>query len=63
MATVTKPRTNPDDILRRVDEDGVEFIRFWFTDIWPEGYTSQRIYDEYGNPIIAGRIGRVRERE
>jgi quercetin dioxygenase-like cupin family protein len=38
-------------------------IRYWFTDIWPEGYTSQRIYDEYGNPIIAGRIGRVRERE
>ena len=33
MATVTKPRTDPDDILRRVDEDGVEFIRFWFTDI------------------------------
>jgi mannose-6-phosphate isomerase-like protein (cupin superfamily) len=37
-------------------------IRFWFTDIWPEGYTSQRIYDEFGNPIIAGRIERVRER-
>ena len=33
MATVTKPRTDPDDILRRVEEDGVEFIRFWFTDI------------------------------
>jgi quercetin dioxygenase-like cupin family protein len=38
-------------------------IRFWFTDIWPEGYTSQRIYDDLGNPIIAGRIARVRERE
>jgi quercetin dioxygenase-like cupin family protein len=37
-------------------------IRFWFTDIWPEGYTAQRIYDEFGNPIIAGRIERVRER-
>src|SRR6266513_8908 len=33
MATVTKPRTDPDDVLRRVDEDGVEFIRVWFTDI------------------------------
>ena len=33
MATVPKPRTDPDDILRRVEEDGVEFIRFWFTDI------------------------------
>ncbi|HEY7152288.1 MAG TPA: glutamine synthetase beta-grasp domain-containing protein, partial [Solirubrobacterales bacterium] len=33
MATVTKPRTDPDDILRRVEDDGVEFIRFWFTDI------------------------------
>jgi len=38
-------------------------IRYWFTDIWPEGYTSQRIHDEFGNPIIAGRIDRVRERE
>jgi quercetin dioxygenase-like cupin family protein len=38
-------------------------IRYWFTDIWPEGYTSQRIYDDLGNPIIAGRIARVRERE
>src|SRR5919198_5900099 len=33
MATATKPRSGPDDILRRVDEDGVEFIRLWFTDI------------------------------
>jgi quercetin dioxygenase-like cupin family protein len=31
-------------------------IRAWFTDIWPEGYTSQRIYDETGKPIISGRI-------
>lgn len=37
-------------------------IRFWFTDMWPEGYRSQRIYDESGNPIIAGKIERVRER-
>jgi glutamine synthetase len=33
MATVAEPRTSADDILRRVDADGVEFIRFWFTDI------------------------------
>ncbi|HLH23881.1 MAG TPA: cupin domain-containing protein [Chloroflexota bacterium] len=37
-------------------------IRYWFTDIWPEGYTAQRCYDEYGQPIIAGMIERVRER-
>jgi quercetin dioxygenase-like cupin family protein len=37
-------------------------IRQWFTDLWPEGFTSQRIYDEKGNPIVAGRIERKRER-
>lgn len=31
-------------------------IRTWFTDIWPEGFTSQRIYDAAGMPIEAGRI-------
>ena len=38
-------------------------IRFWFTGIWPEGYTSQRIYDAEGRPIEAGAIERVRERD
>jgi hypothetical protein len=33
MATITKPLPGPQDTLRRVDEDGVEFIRLWFTDI------------------------------
>ena len=33
MATATKPSTNPEDIIARVEEDGVEFIRLWFTDI------------------------------
>ncbi len=37
-------------------------IRTWFTEIWPEGYTNQRIYDEQGKPIEAGRIIRNRER-
>lgn len=37
-------------------------IRTWFTEIWPEGYTNQRIYDAYGKPIEAGRIERHRER-
>lgn len=37
-------------------------IRFWFTDIWPQGYTSKRVHDESGRPIIAGPIERVRER-
>jgi glutamine synthetase len=33
LATATKPSTKPEDIVARVDEDGVEFIRLWFTDI------------------------------
>ncbi len=33
MATATTPSTNPQDIVARADEDGVEFIRLWFTDI------------------------------
>ncbi len=33
MATTSKPATSPKDILSRVEEDGVEFIRFWFTDV------------------------------
>jgi glutamine synthetase len=31
--TATTPSTNHKDIIARVDEDGVEFIRLWFTDI------------------------------
>jgi len=30
-------------------------IRYWFTDLWPEGYAPQRIYDEDGQPLVAGR--------
>ena len=43
-------------------------VRYWFTDIWPEGYTPQRIYDEQGRAIEAGWIdgqqpeGRARPR-
>jgi mannose-6-phosphate isomerase-like protein (cupin superfamily) len=37
-------------------------IRSWFTDVWPEGFTNQRINDKYGNPIEAGPIVRQRER-
>src|SRR5947208_3045519 len=33
VSTVTAPTTTPEDVLRRVDEDHVEFIRLWFTDI------------------------------
>jgi glutamine synthetase len=34
MATATKtPKTDPKDVLKQVEEDGIEFIRFWFTDI------------------------------
>ena len=30
---ISEPKTSPKDVLRRVEEDGVEFIRFWFTDV------------------------------
>jgi glutamine synthetase len=34
MATATKtPKTDPKEVLKQVEEDGIEFIRFWFTDI------------------------------
>jgi glutamine synthetase len=33
MATVTEGRASANDVLKRVEDDGVEFIRFWFTDI------------------------------
>jgi mannose-6-phosphate isomerase-like protein (cupin superfamily) len=35
-------------------------IRYWFTDIWPQGYTPQRIYDADGKPIVAGWIDPAR---
>lgn len=38
-------------------------IRVWMTSVWPEGFTSTRIYDDAGNPIEAGRIVRNRERK
>lgn len=31
-------------------------IRYWFTDLWPEGYRPQRVYDAEGRPIVSGRI-------
>src|SRR6266704_4427822 len=33
MATITDSKSSPGDILARVEEEGIEFIRFWFTDI------------------------------
>jgi quercetin dioxygenase-like cupin family protein len=36
-------------------------IRYWFTDIWPEGYTPQRVYDAEGRPIQAGWIDPAQE--
>lgn len=35
-------------------------IRYWFTDIWPEGYTPQRVYDAEGRPMQAGWIDEAR---
>jgi glutamine synthetase len=31
--TIPEPSTANEDLLRRVADDGVEFIRFWFTDV------------------------------
>jgi glutamine synthetase len=31
--TIPEPKTDPHDVLKRVEADGVEFIRFWFTDV------------------------------
>jgi glutamine synthetase len=35
MSTITTNSTerSPSDVLARIEEDGVEFVRFWFTDI------------------------------
>jgi glutamine synthetase len=34
MATATNTsKTDPNEVLKRVEDDGIEFIRFWFTDI------------------------------
>ncbi len=38
-------------------------IRLWFQDIWPEGFSPKRIFDQQGRPIERGAIERVRERE
>jgi quercetin dioxygenase-like cupin family protein len=37
-------------------------IRYWYTENIYTPYRSQRIYDEFGQPIVAGRIERHRER-
>lgn len=31
-------------------------IRYWFTDLWPEGYRPRRIYTESGDPLVRGPI-------
>ena len=33
MATINEAKTSASEILKKVDEDGIEFIRFWFTDL------------------------------
>jgi glutamine synthetase len=33
MATITESRTSADEVVSRAADDGVEFIRLWFTDI------------------------------
>ncbi len=30
---IPKPETSPSDLLKQVESDGVEFVRFWFTDV------------------------------
>lgn len=31
-------------------------IRYWFTQLWPEGYSPQRVFDAAGRPMEAGAI-------
>jgi mannose-6-phosphate isomerase-like protein (cupin superfamily) len=51
---------NPD----RIVQVRIAFnIRFWFTEVWPKGFTSRRVFDRNGKPIEAGRIVRERQRE
>ena len=33
-------------------------MRYWFTDIWPDGYTAVRSVDETGAPVVAGAIAK-----
>ncbi len=30
---IPEPKTSPSDLLKQVESDGVEFVRFWFTDV------------------------------
>ncbi len=50
---------NPNRIVQLRIQFG---IRFWFTEVWPDGFTTKRIYDRSGRPIEAGPIERERER-
>ncbi|MBA2256161.1 MAG: glutamine synthetase, partial [Thermoleophilaceae bacterium] len=34
MATVERSRVDPGDLLARVESENIEFVRFWFTDIF-----------------------------
>lgn len=34
MATVEQPQPRAGDLLARVDSENIEFVRFWFTDIF-----------------------------
>ncbi len=31
-------------------------IRYWFTDLWPDGYRPRRIYTQSGDPLVSGPI-------
>jgi mannose-6-phosphate isomerase-like protein (cupin superfamily) len=51
------------DNPHRIVQLRIQFgIRFWFTEVWADGFTTKRIYDESGRPIEAGPIERERER-
>jgi len=34
MATVERPRVDPGNLLARIESENIEFVRFWFTDIF-----------------------------
>ena len=33
MASIPAPKTSPKEILKRVEDEDIQFIRFWFTDV------------------------------
>ena len=62
MEAITKPRAGQDEALRQVDEDGVEFIRLWFTDIMghePRPLVGPDVLADLGHDRLVGLVDDV----